>query len=345
MAGNNLTNLTTRPTTHPPGRTKTLTSGKTARMAQPTKRSKKKLIIAIVAVVLIAGVLGGLTPVFMYGALQAEFKQSINDASDIFANDLNSLVYMTSVRRVLYDHMLANESGKEPKLLFVGYDGSRADLIPLTAGVENSALRRVYSQGAVYLGRTGGATRNGQNPSTAPSWTALFTGEWANVNGVTSNIAKKSPSVNTIMYTFASAGIDTVFAYSWPNYHRNNYTDEFNSRPSLFSFSNSDQGTFEVMLNAINGETSAIFGIFEHTDKAGHKHGFNPKNSSYLHAFNENERLTSLLLDAVFARETYHLEDWLIVIASDHGGYLISHFEDRITTTTVFFAFNKKIDF
>jgi len=262
-------------------------------------------------------------------------------------NNLDTRVELPEFYDVMYSHMYENASGKTPMLLFIGYDGCRADM--LTAVADNTihgmktGVARVRMGGTLLLGKAGGKNKGDQPPVTAPGWTAIFTGTWSDVNKVYKNKDAKSPDVNTLFYKLNESGIAATFAYSWANYHNHIYTDEYAAKPYMFCFGNDDDATVNSMLTAISGGMRAVFGILEYTDKAGHMNGFNPKNANYKKAFQKAELAADKLINAVFARPTYEEEDWMIIIASDHGGYFNGHESHNLPTTTTFFAVNKKI--
>jgi hypothetical protein len=63
----------------------------------------------------------------------------------------------------------------------------------------------------------------------------------------------------------------------------------------------------------------------DEVDHAGHATGFSPDNPAYIEAIEFHDGHTGELLDTILARETIADEDWLIVIATDHGGRSTSH--------------------
>ena len=268
------------------------------------------------------------------------------EKSRMFANGFSDLVGQPELYRVMYDHIFNNQSQKTPKLLFIGEDGLRADLVTKTKGNQASALNRVYSQGELYLGRAGGKNLNDNPPLTAPGWTAMFTGVWSDVSLVYENKDTMCGEVSTIFYQYRENLIETSFSYSWKNYHEYVYKNEAAVFPEIFKYGKDDDATLENMLLAIDSGQAAIFGIFEALDHAGHNHkfGFDGKRyKEYNRAFEWIEEAANRLLDAVYSRAGYEQEDWLIIMTSDHGGYGFEHYEENIMITTTYFAVNKKV--
>ncbi|MCL2630647.1 MAG: alkaline phosphatase family protein [Firmicutes bacterium] len=302
-------------------------------------KTKTHLIVAIALITVLA--VSAFLPLMLVPHFEKSFKKNIEE-SNLFKNDFDSLIPQVALYNIMFNHMTDNQSGKEPRLLFLGYDGLRADMIPLASNKETSAILRVANDGGLFLGRTGGAKKGDQRVMTAPGWAAIFTGVWTDENKVKGNkgISAKDP----IFYTFHTAGIDAGFYYYWKNFHTHNYKNQYASAPSIFNRSENDNLVTNQMLSAISGNTSAIFGVLDRTDYYGHRTGFNNGGNKYRDSFTQSEKDANRLIDAIEARETYENEDWLIIIASDHGGYLLSHGEHFLMISTVFFAINKEFE-
>jgi predicted AlkP superfamily pyrophosphatase or phosphodiesterase len=306
-------------------------------------KKKKKIIIIIAAA---SAVLLGLTILFTSlstdRADQARFERRIR-ASDIFDNHFDAPLHQPDTHRIMVDHMLNNTSGKTPKLLFVGYDGARADL--LLDMCDDSAVKQIAAAGTLLLGRTGGANIGDQPTDTAPGWAVMWTGMWGDKNGIRTNNCKLNEGVDTIFYTLHKNAKNVSFSYSWRPYGTVQYVDEIKrfGDTEIFKHFSNDDGTVDSMLNAINGNADAIFGVLEYTDSAGHTWGFRPNNKRYRQAFLNAEDAANRMINAVKARPTYDQEDWLIILASDHGGYGRSHGKDVPTASVVWYAFNKPV--
>jgi hypothetical protein len=98
----------------------------------------KLILLSAVAVVVLVGV--GLGTYF--GVLYVNPEEFINelDTSGVFKNSFENRIAQTDIFDVMYDHMIDNTSGKQPKLLFVGYDGAIANAIPLQKDYQTSAI-------------------------------------------------------------------------------------------------------------------------------------------------------------------------------------------------------------
>ena len=121
--------------------------------------------------------------------------------------------------------------GKVKKVLFLGWDGVRADALTNIFFDENSfdtnlynyeqdefsGLRVLKERGGLYLAYSGGekGTESEQTSSTCASWTSIFTGGWNTLHGVADNDDVKSEQADTIMMKYAKLGLDTGLAFDW----------------------------------------------------------------------------------------------------------------------------------
>ena len=121
------------------------------------------------------------------------------------------------------------------------------------------------------------------------------------------------------------------------------YKNEAEEYPEVFRYYKADAGTLQSMLKAIDAGQHAVFGIFEYVDHAGHVFGYSHRNLFYTKALERAEAAAAQLIAAARAREAQYSEDWLIIIASDHGGYGFDHFGPGLMESTTFFAADQGI--
>ena len=143
--------------------------------------------------------------------------------------------------------------GRIRKVLFIGFDGMRADALPYVLNVETagssaynsktnvSAIGRVASQGGIYLAYCGGETGSPtqQTTSTSASWTSHFTGVWGSEHGIKTNDDKKNMKHKTFMLEYAEKGLNTTVAFDWDQFFDVNLAEEIkyvmdNSLPMTF---------------------------------------------------------------------------------------------------------------
>lgn len=130
------------------------------------------------------------------------------------------------------DGNAVSSGGKIRKVLFIGFDGMRADSLPYVLQDENSSLTAVNEKtgtggiseiakkGSVYLAYCGGeiGTETQQTTSTSACWTSHFTGVWGNRHGIITNDDSKNLQYKTFMLEYALKGLHTSVAFDWDPY-------------------------------------------------------------------------------------------------------------------------------
>lgn len=145
-------------------------------------------------------------------------------------------------------------NGKIRKVLFLGFDGMRADALPYILVDENnegsvannsvtdvSAFKRLQQSGGVYLAYCGGETGTDteQTTSTSASWTSHFTGVWGSKHGIKTNDDSKNMDYKTYMLEYAEKGLNSSLAFDWDQYLDVNVKEEVkyvmqNNLPMVF---------------------------------------------------------------------------------------------------------------
>ena len=293
------------------------------------------LLILIPALYYILGHVGIRPP----GAKAGERFAAELAAQTCWSNTLDSRVPQTAI----YDVMTRHMESENARLLFIGYDGALASAAGQQAQRPGSAIGGLAAQGGLWLGQAGGAVPGDQFTRTAPGWTSIFTGVWADEHKVFDNGDALSPDVRTIMYQLRAQGRPVSFSFSWKPHLTKSYYNEASMLCKTFLYCNDDAGTLESMRWAFEEGQHAVFGIFEYTDHAGHITGYAARSPFYKTAMEQAEAAAARLIGAARAREEEYGEDWLIIIASDHGGYGFDHFGPSLMESTTFFAANKAI--
>lgn len=121
-------------------------------------------------------------------------------------------------------------NGKIRKVLFLGFDGMRADALPYVlqnestpvvtaynAAVGVGGIAEIVKSGGMYLAYCGGETdtETQQSTSTSASWTSHFTGVWGLAHGIKENDDEKNLQHKTFLLEYAEKGLDTVVAFDW----------------------------------------------------------------------------------------------------------------------------------
>lgn len=136
-----------------------------------------------------------------------------------------------------------DENGKTRKVLFLGFDGMRADAAEWLLSRTNefnsslpsvangfSAIDTVRKEGGLYLGYCGGetGTETQQTTSTSASWTSQFTGVWGTGHGIKTNEDSKNLEYKTFMLEFAEKGLASSLAFEWDQFFDVNLSEEVN---------------------------------------------------------------------------------------------------------------------
>ncbi|MDR1940650.1 MAG: alkaline phosphatase family protein [Clostridiales bacterium] len=307
----------------------------------------KKIIKTILIALIVVGVVVGGYFAVPTGIEAAKYADSITK-SGLFKNTMSDRLPQTAIYGVMYKHFYDNQSGKTPMLLFVGYDGFRADAAVASVKLDDSGIADIIGDGEIYLGKAGNILPwKYQQTVTASGWTSEFTGLYSDKHKVRGNGMTMSGDAETIMHRLARDGFSASFSASWPHHFDTVYKNELedsvsNGYPISYYECGDDGATRQAMLLSIAASDRAVFGIFEYTDAAGHNFDYELDSPEYFKAVVDAERDGAELVAAVKARENYANEDWLIIITTDHGGYNSDHGGFNIKETTIFFAVNKK---
>ena len=272
---------------------------------------------------------------------------------EIYENTIETAVPMTQLHTMIEAHFNAPlpEGKTEKKVLVLGWDGCRADAMALLDGT--SVVERLLADGGkAYIAYCGGANypeKITQATSTAPGWCTMLTGQWGSLHGITGNgIEKTNDTLSLFTTAIENNYIDSsAFYFSWDG-HLTTYGNEIalcNERGynTTWKYNEDDNGTTDSALADLQQADCSdfIFTIFEYCDRNGHEYGYWNLNPMYQQAFADSNEQGNLLVDAVQSRPTYESEDWLILITSDHGGYVRGHGDETIMERMMFIVTSK----
>lgn len=281
---------------------------------------------------------------------------------EFFDNTIETAVPQTEIFNVISDHFDSElpEGKTVKKCIVIGYDGCRIDSFSVI-DEENSAVAALVNGGGTaavaYCGAHNYPMINTQMTSTAPGWCSMLTGKWASETGIRDNDIVKSNDYLTLLTTLVEDGKagSSAFYVSWNGHFvadDSTYHDELayineNGISSKWLDADDDNGTLENIMNDVKSADCSdfIFSIFEYCDHFGHDTGFGPNNPEYAKAFNDNDRDALDIINAIKARDSYDTEDWLIVLASDHGGYNTGHGAMTLQERMMFFVTSKPVDY
>ena len=325
-------------------------------------KSKKKIIITVVAVVLVLGIIAGALALYF-----TRYTRDKNDTEELFRQNVASVNYentietaypQTDLYGIIKEHFESElpEGKTEKKVVIIGYDGCRADIV--AEKKENGAINYLLGKGAsnnlTYCGGVNYPAKNTQATSTAPGWCSIVTGTWAEVNGITGNGITKEVEPKTLMTSLIEDGtIDSsAFITKWKGHFTNDNSTYIAEKE--YCEANGIDVDFELRKNkedihtgAMEEITSAdcadfVFIVYEDTDSAGHDYGFSFNNPIYKDSFNTEDAYGYEVIKAIESRENYETEDWLIIVTSDHGGISAGHGGPSIQERMTFVVMNKE---
>ncbi len=227
-----------------------------------------------------------------------------------------------------------NSWSAEPvkKVLFIGLDGTRWDAIEAAKTPNIDAL---IAKGALSVGTEIIAPRETKGDTVSgPGWSNLLCGVWPDKHGTIDNSFK---GMNYAAYPHFFARIKEA-------------------KPQLLTASYSDWGPIqskilshadEVVAEDAHGAAAyvdadarlakacathlreknpdAVMLYLGQDDETGHAKGFHPKVPEYIAAIERVDGLIGEVVAAIQARPTIAAEDWLILVATDHGGAGTNH--------------------
>ncbi len=231
-----------------------------------------------------------------------------------------------AVRRMIVPLALVlgcSESGPTPKVLLIGLDGVRVDILAQanTPNIDALAEAGLFSAEAW----------TGEETVSGPGWSSMVIGVWADKHGVhnndfTDNRYDQYPDFLTRLEQVDPA-FNTFAVLDWPP-----LGDDIDGGP-LFSdaidvkvtFDGEEMGydvadSLSVIAAAehlANADPDAVFVYLGYIDIVGHD--TSSLDPLYLAAIEAADVQVGQLIAAVEARAGYDDEDWLILMSTDHG--------------------------
>jgi len=219
-------------------------------------------------------------------------------------------------------------AGNDRKVLVIGIDGLRGDAVP---EADTPRMDELMEQGAWTLF----ASTQLQAPTVSgPGWTSILTGVDADKHGIVQNggyddIDRSYP---TFVGRAHELGLPTVTAIHWLPIQVDLIEDEVVNE-AIFG---TDGQVTDGMADALeSGDYDVHFIHLDDVDGAGHSDGFSPVEPDYLEAIWITDGYVGRLIDAIDARATRAVEDWLVVLTSDHGGIGTSHGGTGVETRAI----------
>lgn len=290
----------------------------------------------------------------------SRYKKVISEIP-VYVNTLDTAQPQTKFYDYINDYFKTPQNeGKKKKVIVIGYDGCRADMLQYIGKAEKSGLAAVLAEkdSQAFLTFCGGANYmyvNTQESSTAPGWCSMLTGVWADRHKVVDNDVVKTMDYPTMLTTLVEDKIiDSAtfytswgghFAYEGSTYSLEKKYCEDNNLNTNFVLSIDDAATTQSVIDDLAKKDCSdfIFSILESPDHEGHDKVFSPYYEGYTDGFYKSEANAYDIISAVKARPTYDNEDWLIIITDDHGGSCYGHGNMTIMERMTFIVSNKEL--
>ncbi|MBW1761383.1 MAG: alkaline phosphatase family protein [Deltaproteobacteria bacterium] len=225
-------------------------------------------------------------------------------------------------------------ASKTKHALVIGIDGLRVDALQQ---VSTPAMDVLIADGTVtYEAIAGGelGTVTEQRTLSGPGWSSILTGVWVDKHGVEDNgfddarydeyphffarVREKNPAAYLSSFVTWGPINDDILASA-----------EANAAFSPQDAGNSAEGdsavTAAVVAHLAAETPDVVFVQLDDIDYQGHRAGFSPMAPEYASAVETVDSQVGEMVDAIVARPTYSMEDWLVVLTTDHGGNGVLH--------------------
>ena len=219
------------------------------------------------------------------------------------------------------------DGARRPMALMVMFDGLRAD------GIESGSMPNVMAlrNGTWHAGYNGAWSVTaqiapGSDSVSAPNHVSIATGyspttHHATANGQTASVDYTTYPTWLKRVVDARSGATAAFAYSW--------SEDAGLGPATgvtFLGGTDAQNATDLaaLLASANAPDATMFFINE-PDAGGHAGNYYPYTTGYRNSLALSDGYLGQCLTAITNRATFADEDWLILVTSDHGGYLKTH--------------------
>ncbi len=223
----------------------------------------------------------------------------------------------------------AAEDPSQKKVLIIGLDGCRADALK-AADAPN--LHKLIDEGT-WAEDTHilAPHETGADTCSAPGWSNLLTGVWADKHGVIDNSFKGANYAEFppffIRLKQARPDVYTASLAAWQGIHDQIIPEgAADVSRQLGGNKRDDAGVAaEAVKLLMLRKLDVLFLHFDGIDHAGHKHGFHPTVPEYMDTIHTVDGYIGDVLNAIGARPKYSSEDWLVIVCTDHGGRGTKH--------------------
>ncbi|MEY8758180.1 alkaline phosphatase family protein [Chryseobacterium tongliaoense] len=219
-------------------------------------------------------------------------------------------------------------SAQTKKVLFIGIDGCRADVMMSanTPNIHSLANQSIYSLDGLCAAPTWSG--NG--------WSTMLTGVWHTKHNVQDNNFTNPNYVNypdflTRAETY-NPNLKTISLAHWAPVN-----DKIVQNADVQTNLSTDLAVKNAAVNALQNDNPDILFIdFDDVDHAGHSYGFSSSVSQYVSSIQTTDAYIGEIVNAMKNRATYQNEDWLVVLTTDHGAVDNGHGGGNLSERNIF---------
>lgn len=218
------------------------------------------------------------------------------------------------------------------KVLFIGIDGCRADVMMSTStpNIQNLISQSIYS----IDGLCAATTWSGNG------WSTMLTGVWHTKHNVQDNNFTNPnfanyPDFLTRAETYNPA-LKTISLAHWSPIN-----DKIIQNADVKTNLATDLAVKNAAVNALqNDNPDILFVDFDDVDHAGHSYGFASTVPQYISSIQTTDSYIGEIVSAMKNRPSYNNEDWLVVLTTDHGAIESSHGGGNLTERNIFTVYS-----
>ncbi|UKB82040.1 alkaline phosphatase family protein [Chryseobacterium sp. MEBOG06] len=219
-------------------------------------------------------------------------------------------------------------SAQTKKVLFIGIDGCRADVMMSsnTPNIKGLLPTAIYSLDAI----TAAPTWSGNG------WSTMLTGVWHNKHNVQDNSFTNPnftnyPDFMTRIETF-NPNLRTISLVNWTPIN-----NTIIQNADVKTNSGTDLAVKNAAVQALQSDNpDVLFVDFDDVDHAGHSYGFSSAVPQYVSAMQTTDSYIGEILTAMKSRSNFNNEDWLVVVTTDHGAVDNAHGGGNLSERNIF---------
>jgi predicted AlkP superfamily pyrophosphatase or phosphodiesterase len=217
-------------------------------------------------------------------------------------------------------------------VIFIGVDGCRWDAVEAahTPHLDQLVANGFFAAGTDIIAprETPGDTVSG------PGWSNLLCGVWPDKHGVVDNSFKdsnykryphffarvKEVRPNAVTASFSNWGPIKEKILSAAD---EIYTEDAHGMAAYIA---ADERVADACLAVLRTKQPDVVMLYQgQVDETGHAKGFHPTVPEYRQAIERVDAAIGRVMQTIRQRPTFSQEDWLVLVATDHGGVGLNH--------------------